>query len=182
MCVDENKKKNIFYICTPYILFDFIFIFLSTPCDIDFNITNAFKKLTITFSSSGRFQVPAQPRISHAMMAFAYQCAGNVIRSRTAQMDPMRPANVVSIANVFPLWARRRSGSVWMLIAILLVWLFGRKRFWLTAPNDRCWSTRHKMRKSPYQKHQMQLVAHVAACCMQHGLPACCLLHLAPVT
>lgn len=73
----------------------------------------------------------------------------------------------------------------WPLIAILLVWLFGRKRFWLTAPNDRCWSTRHKMRKSLYQKHQMQLVAHVAACCMLHA--AYCWLplvavHLAPAT
>lgn len=135
-------------------------------------------------------------------MAFAYQCAGNAIPSRTAQMDPMRPANVVS--SRLPMWqAEELRWAVynslgffrvalcwicWPLIAILLVWLFGRKRFWLTAPNDRCWSTRHKMRKSPYQKHQMQLVAHVVACCMLPSAAAQCWLlqlvavHLAPVT
>lgn len=80
------------------------------------------------------------------------------------------------------IYATVRRSSVlricWTLIAILLVWLFGRKRFWLTAPNDRCWSTRHKMRKSPYQKHQMQLVAHVA-CCILNATAACCLLSAA---
>lgn len=122
MCVDKNKNKPIHNF--TYVLFTFYSIYfiilLSTPCDIDFNIGNAFKKLTITFSSSGRFQVPAQPRISHAMMAFAYQCAGNVIRSRTAQMDPMRAANVVSIVNrkCIPMQARRRSTVLWICLDV----------------------------------------------------------------
>lgn len=75
------------------------------------------------FIFSARFQVPAQPRISHATMAFAYQCAGNAIPSRTAQMDPMRPANVVSTR--IPMWAmlqttgRSRAGGCVQHVALL---------------------------------------------------------------
>lgn len=110
-------------------------------------------------------------------MAPAYQCAGNAIPNRTARMALMRPAIVVSI--VLPDWvlvpswccccccAAAAAAAHLLLIAILLVWLFGCKRFLgMSAPNDRySWSTRHKMRKSLYQKHQMQLVARVGWLC-----------------
>lgn len=47
--------------------------------------------------SSIRFQVPVQPRTSHATMDSAYRCAGGATRRPIVRTGPMRAASAVSI-------------------------------------------------------------------------------------